>query len=554
MGVCKNAWEVGGERRRSESGCPGVGRVEGGVLECIRQVALDLPHEAGRHAAQEQSRRATKPPHGPPWIDVAPARPLKVRADEGHQLLDRDGPVDTRSEVIAPAGGLGAGEERGHRVGHVIDGDDVERTLAVHRQRHQARDRAPPKVEGDQHLYRPVERLVARGLPADRVADDDRWPVDGDRQLATGVPAESFGLELALLVRVAEPLAYVELVLTDDSGTITGDVGRTHVVEAPFPALRTNAAAQQERLRGPADVPAPRLGKRKPEVRRRRDMDDAVDPLRERSIVGWRETEACLRHVAPHDAHALAVRDGQRPHQVLAAPFEGEVVARADQRDQVYLPVAGKEAPQYLPPKEARRPGDQRGRHGMRWSVDPAAGRVVNHLPAPRGDRAPWRRVATKRHAAKRKAPNAYHPLRPLGGEGAAVCCAGRAPGARTAPDVPRRPPSSASAGERTGTARRSDALATCSASSRCRRAARAIARPSPSRSSTTWSSGGRSGPRRYRPKPARTNARASRFTRSSLTAGPYLGASLARLRNAASPASRSPARTRDHAAPYSAS
>src|SRR5262249_26610293 len=134
-------------------------------------------------------------------------------------------------------------------------------------------------VEGDQHLYRPVERLVARGLPADRVADDDRGPVDGDRQLATGVPAESFGLELALLVRVAEPLADVELVLEDDAGTITGEVGRTHVVETPFPALRTNAAAQKERLRGPADVPAPRLGKRKREVRRRRDMDDAVDPL-----------------------------------------------------------------------------------------------------------------------------------------------------------------------------------------------------------------------------------------------------------------------------------
>src|SRR5262249_29496870 len=186
-------------------------------------------------------------------------------------------------------------------------------------------------------------------------------------QLATGVPAESFGLELALLVRVAEPLADVELVLTDDAGTITGDVGRTHVVETPFPASCTNAAAEQERLRGPADVPAPRFGERKPEVRRRRDMDDTVDPLRERSIVAWRETEACFRHVAPHDAHALALRGGQGPHQVLAAPFEGDVVARADQRDQAYLPVASKEAPEYLPPEEARRTGDQRGRHGMRW-------------------------------------------------------------------------------------------------------------------------------------------------------------------------------------------
>src|SRR5262245_42356678 len=265
MGVCKNAWEVGGERWRSESGCPGVGRIEGGVLERVGQVLLDLPHEAGRHAAQEQSRRATEPPHGPPWIDVAPGRRLKVPADEAHQLLDRDGPVDTRSEVIAPAGGLGAGEERGHRAGHVVDGDDVERTLAVHRQRHQARDRAPPKVEGDQHLYRPVERLVAGGLAADRVTDDDRWPVDGDRQLAPIVPAESFGLELAPLVRVPKPWPDVELVLEDDAVTITGDVGRTHVVETPFSALRTNAVAQQERLRCPADVPATRFEERKPE-------------------------------------------------------------------------------------------------------------------------------------------------------------------------------------------------------------------------------------------------------------------------------------------------
>src|SRR5439155_10279795 len=237
----------------------------------------------------------------------------------------------------------------------------------------QARHRPPAQVEGDQHPHGPVERIVTGRLPADRMADDDRGTIDSDRQLPHRGPAETLGFELAPFVGVAEALADVELALEDDVGTITGDVGRTDVIEAPLLAVLPDPATEQERLSGPADVPAPRLGERTTEVRRRRDMDDAVDPLRERGVVGRRETETCLRHVALHDADAFAVRAGQPLHQLPAAPLEGEVVARADERDHVGLTVAGKEASDYLAPKTARRPGDQRDRHAGRWGLDLAA-------------------------------------------------------------------------------------------------------------------------------------------------------------------------------------
>src|SRR5438876_8897749 len=169
----------------------------------------------------------------PPWVRVAPAGPVKMLADEVHQLLDRDGAVDARREVIAAAGGLRTGVERGHRLGDVVDGDDVEGTFAAQWQWDQARHRPPAQVEGDQQLHGPVERLVPGRLPADRMADDDRGTIDGDRQLPDRGPAESLGFELAPFVRVAEALADVELALEDDVRTITGDVGRTDVIEAP---------------------------------------------------------------------------------------------------------------------------------------------------------------------------------------------------------------------------------------------------------------------------------------------------------------------------------
>src|SRR5207244_13248423 len=104
----------------------------------------------------------------PPWVQIAPAGPVKMLADEVHQLLDRDGAVDAGREVIAAAGGLRTGVERGHRLGDVVDGDDVEGTLAAQWQGLQKRHRPPAQVEGDHNLHWADERLCMGELRAAR--------------------------------------------------------------------------------------------------------------------------------------------------------------------------------------------------------------------------------------------------------------------------------------------------------------------------------------------------------------------------------------------------
>ena len=48
MRVREEAREIGGERRRGETSRSGVAHVEARVLNGVRQVVLDPPHEAGR--------------------------------------------------------------------------------------------------------------------------------------------------------------------------------------------------------------------------------------------------------------------------------------------------------------------------------------------------------------------------------------------------------------------------------------------------------------------------------------------------------------------------
>src|SRR5262245_45576723 len=86
-------------------------------------------------------------------------------------------------------------------------------------------------VEADQDGERPVERLEARGLAVAGASHDDRGPVNGDWQLRPRLPAELLGFVFALLVRVTERLADVELALVHHVAAVPGHVGRADVVE-----------------------------------------------------------------------------------------------------------------------------------------------------------------------------------------------------------------------------------------------------------------------------------------------------------------------------------
>jgi hypothetical protein len=123
--------------------------------------------------------------------------------------------------VIGLVSGERAGGELEHRVGHVVDGNDVNGRRATGRDRGigAARKRLQWRVE-DVEGVRPTRRPLS---------DDDAGAEDLDGKVVGEVVDEPLGLELGALIGVSESLSHLELVLSKLTAMIARDVGRREI-------------------------------------------------------------------------------------------------------------------------------------------------------------------------------------------------------------------------------------------------------------------------------------------------------------------------------------
>ena len=256
--------------------------------------------------------------------------------------------------------------ERDDRVRDVVDGDDVDRRRAAGGEQR--------VVALGERAQRPVQDVERRGPAAVAVADDDARAHDGDRQPLVIGGDDELGLELRLLVGVAEALAEHQVVLGEGPAMQARDVRRRDVGEAAQPALEATQLREREHPPRSLDVDRARRVERELEGHRRGAVHDLRDAARDLQRAVGIQAEPGLRDVAGERSHAMKPRlvAAERAAQRLAQPLGGmRVVARAHQR--VHGPVGELQvAHEQLHPDEAGRARQQHAvapRHRHRLEV-----------------------------------------------------------------------------------------------------------------------------------------------------------------------------------------
>ena len=168
--------------------------------------------------------------------------PEQARRDhDGLTLPDRTcGQLDQPADAGRPRPGhevVGAGAvhrlagQLEHRIRDVVHRHHVHGRRAARRH-----GRQRPAHE---RLQRRVEDVERRGPAGGALPDDDAGPEDLDREPPFGCTHEPLGLELRLLVGVAEPLPHVQLVLPEPALVGPGHVGGRDVGEVLEAAARS---------------------------------------------------------------------------------------------------------------------------------------------------------------------------------------------------------------------------------------------------------------------------------------------------------------------------
>ena len=258
-----------------------------------------------------------------------------------------------RLDPVAPAHRARVVAERVRRVRDVVHRHGVDRRRGVRGDR--------GEQTSAERAQRPVEH-VEGGRPAGAAIADD----DAGRRMRAGQPGrgtECLGLELRLLVGVAEPLAEVVVVLGEGSAVITRDVRGRDVAVAVQPAPRVAASSASSRsVPGALDVDRAGLGEPQRERHGRRAVDDRGDPLGDLLTGVARESE--VRSLPDRRPAPRRESGTRRPARRTGRPaplhprLRRIIVRRANERE--HRAVGSLQASrEELHPDEAGRAGEQ---------------------------------------------------------------------------------------------------------------------------------------------------------------------------------------------------
>ena len=282
-----------------------------------------------------------------------------VDVDRGLRRLGRLGerlqqPADGQrlgvGQVECAAVEIGHVGEVVHRLGHEVDGHDVDLAALDADAAHPGRQDAAEPLDGLEEVVRPVDLVDLAGL---RVADDDAGPVDPPRHGAL-LPHDRLGVVLRAVVGVVvEVGGLVEHVLAEHALVEPGDGDRADVVEVPGP----DRLGQLQRVPGPLDVGQVLAVGVGGEVVDGRDVEEVLDLAAEAfDLVGF-DAQSVAGEVADHrdDPVVLVVEPRL---QIIDA------VQRAGATQAVDLPLPVREEfGEQESPDEAGRTGDEVGHH-----------------------------------------------------------------------------------------------------------------------------------------------------------------------------------------------